>query len=494
MRWQRREWLSRIHPWVHLPIILALLAGIVPASKADDGPSAGPAWQQFHLTLDSGTREEIAGPLYYQEQSEGRFTQAWPPFYSHYTDTNIASFEDDFLYPLLTYEGYGQEYRWQFIQLFAFAGGARAEGGETKRTTIYPLYFHQTSSDSNENYTAVVPFYGHIKDHLMLHDVYFVMFPFYAETRKKDVVTDNYLYPVVSIRHGDHVNGWQVWPFVGRERQYISDATDRFGDTSVVPGHESFFVLWPFYYNNTAGEGTDDPEQSAGVIPFYARMRSPLRDTTSVLWPFFTWVDDRGKKYHEWEGPWPFVIFARGEGKHTDRVWPVFSQSHNDKFESDLYLWPVYQYHGYHTDQLEQKKTQVAYYLYENASEKNLVTGAEKKHVAMWPFFYWSRDPHGSDRLQVLALLEPVLPDNRGIVRNWSPLWSLWRAENNAETGAQSRSLLWNLYRRDSTPVAKKWSLLFGLVQYNYEGGTEKLRLFYFPPFDLHKRVKWSGQ
>jgi hypothetical protein len=63
-----------------------------------------------------------------------------------------------------------------------------------------------------------------------------------------------------------------------------------------------------------------------------------------VFWPFFTWIDEREKKYREWQAPWPFVIFARGEGKTTSRVWPLFSRSHNDTLESDSYLWPLYRH------------------------------------------------------------------------------------------------------------------------------------------------------
>jgi hypothetical protein len=318
------------------------------------------------------------------------------------------------------------------------------------------------------------------------------MFPFYSETRKKDVVTDNYVYPFYHLRHGDHLNGWQLWPLVGREHKDITSATNGFGDVSVVPGHDESFVLWPFYYNDTEGVGSDDLKKSMGVLPFYARVRSAQRDSTSVLWPFFTWIDNRGKKYHEWQGPWPLVIFTRGEGKHTSRVFPIFSQSRDSRFESDSYLWPLYQYHRYHTDLLDLKKTRMMFYLYEDTSEKNLQTGAEKLRKDMWPFFTWSRDPHGSERLQVLALLEPVLPGQRGIERNWSPLWSLWRSESNAQTGNRSQSLLWNLYRRETTPTAKNTSLIFGLFQYNYDGGTEKLRLFYFPAFNMHKQVKMS--
>jgi hypothetical protein len=198
-----------------------------------------------------------------------------------------------------------------------------------------------------------------------------------------------------------------------------------------------------------------------------------------VLWPFFTWIDDRGKKYHEWQGPWPFVIFTRGEGKTTSRVFPLFSRSHNAEKENDSYLWPVWQFQRTHADPLDQKRTRFLFYLYSRLSEKNTATGAEKTRLDMWPFFTWHRDFAGNERLQVLAPLEPAVPDNPGIERNWSPLWSLWRAEDNAKTGAASRSLLWNLYRRETAPTHKKVSLLFGLFQYQSSGETRRTRLFY---------------
>jgi hypothetical protein len=119
--------------------------------------------------------------------------------------------------------------------------------------------------------------------------------------------------------------------------------------------------------------------------------------------------------------------------------------------------------------------------LYDDTVEKNTETGTEERRVDMLPFFTYHRDFNGNSRLQILALIEPVLPDNRGIERNWSPLWSLWRAEDNPKTGAGSRSLLWNLYRSDKTLDSKKISILFGLFQYQSVGETNKLRLFYIP-------------
>ena len=65
--------------------------------------------------------------------------------------------------------------------------------------------------------------------------------------------------------------------------------------------------------------------------------------------------------------------------------------------------------------------------------------------------------------------------------RDYSPLWSVWRAEHNTKTGATSQSLLWNLYRRDTTLATKKTSLLFGLYQTQMAAKGKQVRLFYLP-------------
>ena len=104
--------------------------------------------------------------------------------------------------------------RWQLFQLISFAGGQDQNNSEKKRFTIFPLYFQQRSPRTNDNYTAVVPIYGHIQDQLMRDKIFFVMFPIYSQTQKRDVVTDNYLFPIFDVQHGDGLHGWQFWPLL----------------------------------------------------------------------------------------------------------------------------------------------------------------------------------------------------------------------------------------------------------------------------------------
>ena len=455
------------------------LAGLVFAANGADFFHAGPLFDEFDLTLSLGHRIEAAGPFYYSEQQGDQLTWAIQPLFAHVEDPSTESEEMDVLYPLLGLDRFGDQYRWHVFQLLSYASGPTQTETERSRFTLFPIYFHQHSSDPSEDYTAVLPFYGHLNNRLFRDEISFVMFPFYIQSRKADVVTDNYVYPFYHRRHGDGLSGWQLWPFFGEEHKDITTKTNGFGDIQTIGGHDEFFLLWPFYYQQKEGIGTDNPQWMQGSIPAFAKLRSPLRDSTTVLWPFFSRVDDREKKYREWELPWPFVVIARGEGKTITRVLPFFSVGHSAYLQSRSYLWPIYRYNRIHADPADRTRMQICFFLYSDVVEKNTETGIGRRRVDCWPFYIYRRDFNGNKRLQVLALIESTVSNSKTMERDYSPLWSIWRSEHNAKTGASSQSLFWNLYRHESTPAAKQSSLLFGLFQTRSDAQGMHVRLCY---------------
>ncbi|HYG34642.1 MAG TPA: hypothetical protein VEC99_07660 [Clostridia bacterium] len=459
--------------------VLLALAGLSPAFGAD-GLSAGPLYDEFYLALAPGHRTEAVGPLFYKERVETQRTWAVPPLISYTTDEAVELKELDILYPVLTYDRYGQQYRWQFLQLLAFAGGPSQEDVRS-RITLFPLYFQQRSTDPSKNYTAVVPFYGHLKNRLFRDEIFFVMFPLYSQTKKRGVVTDNYVYPIFHLRRGPGLQGWQVWPLVGHEHKEITSRTNNFNEVSLVPGHDSWFALWPIFFKDRTGIGSDNPVYRQAVLPLYSFERSPKRDSTTIIWPFFSKINDRERKYREWDFPWPFWVIARGEGKNTTRFFPFYSQARSPTQETGFYMWPVYRYERAETESLERERNRVLFFLYSDDRRRNKETQATFRRTYLWPFFIKRRDYNGDSRLQVLAPLEPFVPASRSIQRNWSPLWSVWRAEKDLKTGAASQSLLWNLYRRDVTPVRKKVSFFFGLYQSQSTAEGRRIKLFYIP-------------
>jgi hypothetical protein len=468
-----------------LTLTFVALFLLLPGALAGNNFSAGPIYDQFPLTLGSGKQTEILGPLFYDQQNDSEKTWAFPPLFSRDADPVIETCEYDFLFPLFTYVKYGTQYRAQFFELFSFSGGQNPDGVEPHRITVFPVYFQQRSSTKEDDYTAVFPIYGHLKNHVFRDQIFFVMFPAYSKTQERDVVNYNYFWPFFNTHYGNGMHGWQFWPFYGSEHKTITTITNTWG-VETNGGHDQYFVMWPVHFRQHNGIGTDNPEKFSADIPFYAVSRSPLRDSTSVLWPFFNWIDDRDRHYREWEMPWPIVEIARGPGKTANRVFPFFSHAYNNTFEDDFYLWPVYKFNSVHSPPLDRRRLRILFYLYQNTADKNTETGKIKRRVDLWPLFLYNHDFDGSTRFQVLALMETFFPITPGIERNWSPLWSIWRSENNPSTGAHSQSLLWNLYRRDTSPDAKKISFFFGFYQYQTNSETRVLRLFYIPVIKHH--------
>jgi hypothetical protein len=475
---------------------------------AEDAVHAGLAYDHFTLTLDDGERSEAVGPFFYEEQQDIRHTWAIPPFFSHLTDPGTDSEEYDVLYPLLTYDRFGQQYRWQIGQLFNFAGGPTQTETARDRFSLFPIYLQQRSSNPSENYTSVFPIYGHLKNRLFRDEIFFVLFPIFGESRKKDVVTDNYVYPFFHLRHGDKLNGWQLWPIVGHEHKEVTWETNGFGDAKLIGGHDSRFVLWPLFMNQHAGIGTKNPQWQQASIPAYNFLRSPERDQTTVIWPFFTWVIDRQKGYREKELPWPFFVMARGPGKNTTRIFPFFSQATAKSFatnqpssglstnpvvtteatlQSRFYAWPIYKYNRAQAEPLDRERTRILFFLYSDTIERNTETSHFARRINFFPFYEWRHELNGDTRLQVFGPIEPYLPNNKSIIRNWAPLWTVWRSEKNPTTGRSSRSLLWNLYRHDVSPNGARTSACFGL--YQSESGERTSRHICYIPIGKSGKV-----
>jgi hypothetical protein len=157
----------------------------------------GPLYDEFTLALDPGHRTEILGPLYFNELRDTQRQWGIPPLgMSSTTDPGVESHEFDLLYPVLTYDLYGKEYRWQIFQLFNFAGGSNQDESSDRRFTIFPIYFQQRSTIPEHNYTALLPIYGHLDHRLYRDEIDVVLFPLYGRSRRRDVVTINTPYPL----------------------------------------------------------------------------------------------------------------------------------------------------------------------------------------------------------------------------------------------------------------------------------------------------------
>jgi hypothetical protein len=423
----------------------------------------GPLFSEFDLTLQIGSGTEAVGPIWGSSESDGVSTWRISPLFSRENEPQLERAEWEFVYPFVSYDRFGTEWKVQFLQMLHFSGGSTLDGDIKKRQTLFPFYFRQESPGGTNDYFALAPFYGHFRNRLFRDEVRFALFPLWLETRKRDVVTRNFIAPFFHIRSGGGVNGWQAWPVVGAESKPPTIRTNVIDEPEVVPGHERRFFAWPFYFQERKGIGGPNPTTNLFLFPTHLRSRSPEMDHT--WWFFFSHRTNRTDRFEEWAFPWPFLGRSRGPGKHADRVWPIWGKATNATQQSDFLAWPFYIHKRSTTPTFERERHRFLYFGYSDLREEDRTRGEALRRRDLWPLFAWRRDREGLERLQVLAPLEGIFPSNKSIERLYSPIWAVWRSEANPKAHASSRSLLWNLWRQEQRRDYRRSSVLFGLIQ-----------------------------
>ena len=217
--------------------VMAVFVGCAAQRSRGEELSFGPFYNRSKLTLEAGTGTEIFGPLFDREAKDSERAWTFSPLFTFRSDSLADSAELSVVYPLMSYNRFGGEYRFHFLQVLSWAGGDSIQGHTNRRVTVFPFYLQQRSSDSNLNYTAFFPIFGHLKNRLFRDEVDFTLFPLYLRGRKNDVITDNYLFPFIHSRHGDALKGWQFWPLLGSEHKDITTKANSFGDMETVAGH-----------------------------------------------------------------------------------------------------------------------------------------------------------------------------------------------------------------------------------------------------------------
>jgi len=468
--------------------ILMLAAGVSTPAGADDWFEGGPFAASFPTLWEAGWRQEALGPLAWWQQTPETTSSGLSPLFSHESTPSLDREQFDVLYPVLTWRRSGKEARWQLGQMINWVStGQQDESDRYVHRTLFPFYFEQRSVSGTNDYFAVMPFYGHLHNRLFRDDIDFIMFPLYSKTRKRDVITRNYVYPFFHLREGPGLTGWQFWPLYGTQRREETIGKDLFGDPLVTPAGNSWFALWPLLaYQRVEGASTNARVQqprlsmlaspfspardrityeSFQALPFVSLLRSTDRDQSTYLWPLFSRTEDRKKGFVEWGAPWPFIGWANGEGKTARRVWPLYGDIQAGKLRRNFLMWPLYTHQHIEDTAFERDRWRSLFILYDDNVVRSRETGEYRRETGIWPFFHWKHDPSGRERLRVFAVAENIVRNREAVERNYSPVWSAYRSERDPAKGSASQSVLWNFFRRDVSTNEVRTSCLFGMVQ-----------------------------
>ena len=422
--------------------------------------------------------ETVYGPFFAKKNNDHGSRWSIPLLYSRTSDSRTEHTEWDILYPLISSDQYGEEQRLHILQLFSLSGGTQSEGS-ARRTTVFPFYFRQRASDPAKNSHALFPFYGTVKNRLLRDEVKVVAFPLYVQSKKKDVVTNNYLVPFFHLRRGNKLKGWQVWPLAGWETKQPTTKTNVLGKTSLVGGHRKLTVAWPFYMHDRTALGTPNPKNHRALLPLFSSFKSSLRTSFTAPWPLgISLTNDQEKQYREIGLPWPLIVFARGDGKTVNRVWPLFGQAANPHLASQFYLWPLYRGQQLETDYDHITQKRWGFMLYVDKTDTKKSDQSFRRRRDFWPFFTWRTTSEGDKQFQALAPVAPLFPANETVARHYSPAFALWRSVRSSETGRETKSFLWNLYRREASNEEVQGSALFGLIRWKRSPERKSLKVF----------------
>jgi hypothetical protein len=474
-------------------VLAAVLAVPLAAWAAETDRGSLNLWPVYDQRDDPVARAHTRsglGPFLAHERSPDGSTEefALRPVFRWREDKTAQRLEWEVLYPLLAYSRTEQDREFQFLQLLTF----REEGSQPReresRFDLFPFYL-SGETGTGERYRALWPVGGRAVDRLGLDEIEFALFPLYARFVRKQVDTRYVLWPLVSWTRGEGHSGFRIVPLYGQE---------------VKAGvFERRFVLWPLFLQQRAGLDGDRPEETHWLLPLFVAQRSRGRDSTTVLWPFFTYAHDRDRRYEQWDFPWPLVKIARGEGRRIDRLLPLFSIERRDlrnefllreMISTDLHLlFPLYSRSREQIPGSLKVRDRILWWLYSDTRE----TGRDgtARRVDVWPLLRYQRDREGAVAFQSLALLEAFMPGNERIEASYSPLWALVSYRRNPE-GDAATSILWNLLRHEETregvavevlgPLlsyrerrgASHLAVLGGLLEYEERQGTRTVRLF----------------
>jgi hypothetical protein len=487
-------------------IALGFLA-LAAASAAEEGATRPlnlwPLYDDREDPLDRARVRSGLGPLLMSSRStDGEVSQfAFRPLFFWREEHGARRLEWDLVYPLVTYRRSEGDWEFKFLEIMTARGEGSPQVGREERADFFPFYFSGVR-ENGEKYSGVMPFGGHIYNRLFWEEFEWVLFPLYARTVRTGVETRYFPWPLVSVTRGvnpeDDHRGFRIVPLYGQEKK--------------AGVFEKYFALWPLFLYQRTGLDGDEPEDVLSFLPFYVARRSPNWDQTVVLWPLYVHTDDRAKKYEQWDVIWPIFKYARGEGRQTFILFPLYMEDH--KVLKDEYLmreityddfavlFPLYIRQREEIIGSRKARDRILWYLYSDTRQEG--ADGSSRRVDAWPFVRYERDREGSVVFQSLALLEAFLPGNEWIERNYSPLWSLYTYRANPE-GETVHSFLWNFLRHEETKVGRsievlgpilayresgedaEFSLLGGLVRYAVRGGARSVRL------GNHDVVTWTA-
>lgn len=352
----------------------------------------------------------------------------------------------ELLFPLLSARRQENHHSLRFLLLSRTWTAPREPAqGATSSFTVFPFVFWRSDPEHGTR-GGVLPFYLDLTDVFGYERVRTVLFPAYLALDEPQVERRFYGFPVVSTVGGPDGRGWRVWPF--------------YGDTAVAGRERERFVLWPFYVESERLVPDYGWERRLLVLPAYAALDGEQRTSRGYGLFAYTHTIDERLGSEATGAPWPVVFRERRLGDATWRVWrlaPLYGRSERDGIRSQFYAWPLYRTTEQDDGDFHFRRQDGLLVVWRHQREWDEET-RRSRDLDTFLGLLRSDARDGRPAGQVPALIDSLLPANRGVLAMWAPLWGLFRWDT-SPSGHLDWSLLWGLAARERGRLRPPWSV-----------------------------------
>ena len=342
----------------------------------------------------------------------------------------------DFLFPLARLRATDDNLALRFL-LFTWRS-KQPHGSPTGNATetalgIYPFVFYRRDATGVSG--GVFPFYLDLHDVLGYDRVRTVLFPAFLTLDTPRVERRYYLFPFLATVGGPDGDGGHLWPI--------------YGDSTVRDLDHTSWILWPFHIRRDRALADGQWEHQAINTPWFARSDRPGHHTRGYGLLGVTHTIDEQAGTEAIGSPWPLVLRERRLGEEAWFTWrlaPVYGRTDRDGFSSRFYAWPLYRWHRVETADTTFERSDLLLLLW-RWQRQTLPSGRDQTLHTLFPL--WRAEIDGAThRGQIPALVDSILPTNRGVLDAWAPLYGVLRWDTSSG-GDRDWNLLWGLLTRE---------------------------------------------
>lgn len=437
------------------------------------------------------TEVREAGPFYeHVETSDGDVrTSVRPLLYTHIDSPKDQVSLTEVLWPVYASHSNAERFNWRFLLMYG-RDADTLDPASAWHVWAVPFWF-QGRSEDGQDYAALFPLCGTMRDFFMFDRFSFALWPLWSEAERHGIHSTYVLWPIYSKSEGEGQRNLRVWPFWGHA---VKDgAWDR------------RFVLWPFWNEAEYFKGEASDGSAWCLIPIAGHTDRPTVEAWQILPPFFQVSRGRGRFEGDRQilAPWPLVRISDIRDTHKRHFYPFYATTWSPGTRKTEALWPFYSSHHSEDGAEVRDDWSFAPVFHRTRVVKAAEGGGSepvRSYTRFWPLFSVVDEADGTfvrfldfslhrrvGALERNLLQMPVLYTH-GVadgVREDELLWGLfrWRRDDSATRELQ----VWPFYRRTREDAEKPsdWHVLRGLFgrENDPDGEGRRTRLLWFLRF-----------